>query len=134
MQPNEAREVAKSRAKNTVLPSERKPHANHAPHAARPTAGHTAHDDVRYADESHNPNVPAAKRTRAAKNNDSFLVQFRVPAKYEFSATMAALMARSNGEFELGNRRDPKAAYLEHLLYQMLDEMLEDFPAVKGKK
>jgi hypothetical protein len=82
-------------------------------------------------DEDHDEagsTAPAkSKRTRKART-DSFPLEFRVPAKYEYSVYIAALKAKSKGEFDPGAKRDLKSAFLQACLEAVLEDLLKEFP------
>lgn len=128
--PNQARELAKSRkaGQETFDPAERNRLAREAEEVEN--GRHDRAETTRPV-----PTVnPVRKRSAPVRREDSFAIAVRIPAEFEYAVYMEALQAKSAGEFKMGNKREIKQAYLEHIIMEHIRDLFETHPNPKLAK
>ena len=137
--PNQARELAKSRkaGQETFDPAERNRLARESAEAREAAEIENGKD---YRDETPKPTVPltatgtARKRAAPVRRDDSFAIALRIPAEFEYAVSMEALQAKSAGEFKMGNKREIKQAYIEHVIMEHIKDLFDAHPNPKLAK
>lgn len=76
--------------------------------------------------------APKAKRQRQVRT-DSFVFSMRIPAKYERVLTLEALDELDAGTFVKGTKRETKLEYLEHIMFEYLENAYKARPNPKAK-
>lgn len=94
--------------------------------------GHQVDEEMVY---DHASNQTPKKKTtgRGIKRTDSFAINFRIPAKYEYAVLMAATIAKASGQIRPSAKRDDKQAFLEQFLMDFIEELFEEHPLPKAK-